>query len=367
MKAYLFVDRDGTLVAEPPDEQVDALAKIRWCRGVIPALLRLRAGGYTPVMVSNQDGLGTPAFPLTAFTPAHEMILDTLESQGVTFEQVLICPHRPEDHCGCRKPQTGLVHAYLTDPNWDRARSYVIGDRQSDAELAANMGLPFMLHDEEQHGWERIADEILCAPRTAEIRRQTRETDVSVRVNLDAPAPVRIATGLGFFDHMLEQIAVHAGFSLELTARGDLQVDAHHTVEDCAIALGQAVSRALGDKRGLGRFGFVLPMDEVYAEIWGAPRDDDGVTVALDLSGRPHAQFNFTAEFTAPYVGQFPSQMTAHFFSSLAVAMGLTLHLYVSRGNAHHQIEALFKAFGRALRPALARSGSALPSSKGVL
>ena len=443
MKKYLFIDRDGTLVYEPEDYQVDALSKIKFLPRVIPALLHLQDLGYSLIMVSNQDGLGTESFPLDTFTPAHEFILNTLESQGISFEQVLICPHKPEDNCACRKPKLGLVQAYMDDLNWDREHSYFIGDRDTDMQMAQNMGITGLRVrscDEDNDAdngqglltaipegltWEEIATKISIAlnatpkqdilalatseevgnettdlpcageraHRVATVERNTKETQISVRVDLDQVGGSSIHTGIGFFNHMLDQIATHAGFNLQVLVRGDLEVDGHHTIEDTAIALGTALKEALGDKRGIGRFGFVLPMDEVMAKVFGAPnvdifelsvqgkpqgrnsdrddaqqvQNDQTITVALDISGRPHVEFDFHADFTRDVINGFETQMVSHFFESLAVAMGLTLHMSVTHGNAHHQVEALFKAFGRALRPAIKVVSNELPSSKGTL
>ena len=367
MKKYLFIDRDGTLVSEPDDHQVDDLSKVKFEKNVIPALLKLKDAGYTFIMVSNQDGLGTDSFPLNTFTPAHELIVNTLESQGIDFEQILICPHKPEDNCDCRKPRLGMVMSYLKDTNWDRDNSYFIGDRDTDVKMGEHMGITPLKYSATDCDWNSIADLICGKHRTATVTRNTKETQISISVDLDHSGNSRIDTGIGFFDHMLDQIATHGGISLDVKVKGDLNIDDHHTIEDTGIALGQALLEALGDKRGIGRFGFVLPMDEVYASVFSEQTDDDGVTVALDISGRPHVKFDFNAEFTRDKVGQMSAQMVPHFFHALAVSMGLTLHMYVSEGNAHHQIEALFKAFGRALRVALAKNGNELPSSKGKL
>lgn len=401
MKKYLFIDRDGTLVYEPEDFQVDALDKVKFLPHVIPALLRLQEAGYSLVMVSNQDGLGTESFPLETFTPAHELILNTLESQGISFEQVLICPHKPEDNCDCRKPKLGLVQAYLNDNSWDRANSYFIGDRPTDLAMAEAMGIKglkvgeFAAADETPAlDWDEIVVAILkLAPvstkraRTAHVVRNTRETKIDLSVDLDHSGSSSIATGIGFFDHMLDQIATHGNFNLTVKVEGDLEVDGHHTIEDTGIALGTALKEALGDKRGIGRFGFVVPMDEVMAQVFAVSNDQvvsigadtkvapeaamdseaSHITVALDISGRPHCEFELDADFTREDINGFETQMVSHFFESLAVAMGLTLHMKVTHGNAHHQVEALFKAFGRALRPALKVVGTELPSSKGTL
>ncbi len=367
MKKYLFIDRDGTLVAEPSDFQVDSTDKVEFEPFVIPALLRLQNYGYKLVMVSNQDGLGTESFPLETFTKPHELILNTLESQGISFEQVLICPHKPEDNCDCRKPNLGLVMAYLKDTSWDRDTAYFIGDRETDVAMGKNMGIKSLRYDRKYLNWQMIADALTLKERCAQVTRNTRETQISISVNLDRMGENSFDTGIGFFDHMLDQIATHGGISIKAKVKGDLNVDEHHTIEDVGIALGEAIIKALGDKRGIGRFGFVLPMDEVYAKVFSDKLTDDGTAVALDISGRPHVEFDFKGVFSRDYAGQMPSQMVPHFFESLAVAMGLTLHMQVSDGNCHHQIEALFKAFGRALRYAVRRQGDELPSSKGKL
>ena len=251
MKKYLFIDRDGTLVTEPEDYQVDALSKVKFERNVIPALLKLKDFGYTFVMVSNQDGLGTDSFPLNTFTPAHELILNTLESQGISFEQVLICPHKPEDHCSCRKPELGLVLSYLKDTTWDREHSYFIGDRETDVKMGLNMGIKPIQYSAKDMTWDMIADDLTRVKRVATVERNTRETKIKITVDLDNPGNSHFDTGVGFFDHMLDQIATHGGISIDAKVTGDLYVDDHHTIEDTGIALGQAILKALGDKRGI--------------------------------------------------------------------------------------------------------------------
>ena len=274
MKKYLFIDRDGTLVREPNDFQVDSLEKISFAPNVIPALIRLKNAGFTFVMVSNQDGLGTSSFPLETFTKPHEFILNTLKSQGITFEQVLICPHFEKDNCDCRKPKLGLVMAYLKDTSWDRAHSYFIGDRSTDLQMGENMGIQSILYHEYSMPWDKIADDLTIRHRIATVSRHTKETKIDITVDLDHHGTSKIDTGMGFFDHMLDQIATHGGFNMDVKVTGDLFVDEHHSIEDTGIALGTAIKEALLDKRGIGRFGFVLPMDEVYAHVFADKLND---------------------------------------------------------------------------------------------
>ena len=369
MKKYLFIDRDGTLVKEPFDFQVDSLDKIEFMPNVIPALLKLKEAGFSFVMVSNQDGLGTDSFPLDTFTIPHEFILNTLRSQGIVFENVLICPHKDEDQCSCRKPKLGLVIGYLTDMSWDRSNSYFIGDRDTDMTMAKNMGLKGLRVDANDYTWDKIANDLISSKRVAFVTRTTKETDINVSVDLDNKGSSCINTGIGFFDHMLDQIATHGGFNLNVSVKGDLHIDTHHSIEDTALALGEALKKALGNKKGIARFGFVLPMDELYASVFATKINDtdDDTFVALDISGRPYSVLNFDALFTDNHVGELDVQMVPHFFQSLATSLGLTLHMSVTKGNAHHQVEALFKAFGRALRQAITIESNELPSSKGTL
>ncbi len=354
MKKILFIDRDGTLITEPLDQQIDRLDKFALEPAAIPALLRLRAAGWTFVMVSNQDGLGTPSFPLKDFKPLQELLLRVLSSQGIVFEAVRVCPHTAADRCDCRKPKIGLLLDYLRDTAWDRAASAVIGDRKTDLELAENLGVRGLRYDRRKLGWTEIVRQLVDAPRRATVVRKTNETSISVTVDLDTPGPAKLDTGLGFFDHMLGQIAKNAGLELAISCAGDLEVDEHHTIEDVGLALGAALKQALGDKRGIGRYGFTAPMDESIA------------SVALDLSGR--AVFVFTGKFPRETVGELPTEMVPHFFKSVSDGLGAALHLEVKGENAHHMVEALFKGFGRALKPALARgAGNDVPSTKGVL
>jgi len=352
----LFIDRDGTLIQEPEDYQVDALDKVRLVVDVIPSLLELANHGYRFVMVTNQDGLGTDSLPQEDFDPPHALMMSLFASQGITFDEVFICPHLPADNCECRKPRTGLLTKYLAANDIDLAASAVIGDRQTDMELAERIGITGILvncDDEAAHTWPGIVERLCYSDRVASVERNTNETQISTTVNLDTGGDVSISTGIGFYDHMLEQIAKHGNFSLTLHCKGDLEVDEHHTVEDTAIALGTALRSALGNKFGIGRYGFLLPMDESAA------------SVALDLSGR--AVFVFSGEFARDRVGEFPTEMVEHFFRSLADSLGAALHIEVRGENTHHMIEACFKAAGRTLRQAIDRSGTDLPSTKGAL
>jgi imidazoleglycerol-phosphate dehydratase/histidinol-phosphatase len=352
--ATLFIDRDGTVVEEPADRQVDALAKVRFMPGVFAALAELRRCGFRLVLVSNQDGLGTASFPTADFEPPHRFILDTLRAQGIEFDAVFICPHSASESCACRKPRLGLVEDYIRSQAVELAASAVVGDRDSDREFAANLGVRAVRvrrGGTEEETWA-AAVRVLTG-RRGHVARRTRETDIDARVSLDESSPVRIATGIGFLDHMIEQLARHGGFALELSCRGDLEIDEHHTVEDCALALGEALRQALGAKRGIARYGFLLPMDEAQAQV------------ALDLSGRPFARF--AGRFDREAVGGLPTELVPHFFRSLSQSLGAALHVRVEGENSHHMIEACFKGVGRALRQALAREGVEIPSSKGTL
>jgi imidazoleglycerol-phosphate dehydratase/histidinol-phosphatase len=352
--ATLFIDRDGTLVEEPPDEQVDSLEKVRFMPGVFAALTELVQHGYRLVMVTNQDGLGTDSFPQAAFEQPQQFILETLRSQGIAFDAVFVCPHRKSDGCACRKPNAGLVAAYIPASGVDLSTSAVVGDRDTDLQFAANIGVRGVRvrrHGTPEETWPAVVKALTT--RSAQVSRRTRETEIDVRVNLDDTSPIRVATGIGFFDHMLQQLAKHGGFALELTCKGDLEIDEHHTVEDCGLALGEALRRALGSKVGIARYGFLLPMDEAEAQV------------AIDLSGRPFAQF--AGHFNRESVGGLPTELVPHFFRSLAESLGAAVHVMVTGENSHHMIEACFKGVGHALRQALRRESRELPSTKGVL
>lgn len=360
MKKMLFIDRDGTICEEPEDFQVDRIDKIKLLPGIIPALIRLQQEGYRLVMISNQDGLGTDSFPEADFTRTHSFLLSLLESQGIHFDEILICPHLPDDHCFCRKPNLGLVIHYVNDPQWNRQDSYVIGDRETDMILAERMGITGLRVDASPEpgsslSWDEIVEQLTTRPRAATLTRRTNETRITAEVNLDQPDEMRIETGIGFLDHMLEQLAKHGGFSLTLHCDGDLHIDDHHSVEDIGITIGAAIRQALGDKYGIARYGFLLPMDESEAQV------------SLDLSGRPY--FVFDGTFDRPMVGELSTEMIPHFFQSFAESLRANLHIRVRGDNDHHKAEAIFKAVARSLRQATQRStvDEGLPSTKGVL
>jgi len=357
MIPILFVDRDGTLIEEPEDFQIDSYEKLKLVKNVIPALLKLRDAGYQFVIVSNQDGLGSQAYPQANFDGPQQLMLDIFASQGIIFRDIFIDPSWPKDNSPNRKPGIGMVLPYLQDRSIDWARSAMVGDRPTDNEFAKNLNIRgFQLKTPQfggQWDWEGIAHELADTPRRALVQRHTQETKIKVCIDLDKESPAKINTGLAFFDHMLEQIGRHGGFLLEIQAQGDLHIDEHHTIEDTGLALGQALRQALGDKRGIGRYGFTLPMDESLA------------SAALDFSGRPY--FVFEGQFNREKVGDMPTELVAHFFRSFCDAAGLNLNLKVTGDNDHHKIEACFKALARALRQAITRVGTQLPSTKGSL
>lgn len=373
MKKVLFIDRDGTLIFEPLDEQIDSLEKLEFIPGVFRNLYKIcKLFEYELVIVSNQDGLGTSSFPEDTFWPAHNKMLKAFENEGIIFDDILIDRSRAEDNAPTRKPRTGLLGDYLKG-DYDLKGSYVIGDRLTDIELAKNLGAKGILLDignlagqlKEKglaescalvaNGWDEIWNYLTAPPRVVEIKRKTNETDVLVRLNLDGSGKSNVSTGLKFFDHMLNQIGRHAGADLEVNVKGDLEVDEHHTIEDTALALGEAFKKALGDKRGIERYGFMLPMDDSLA------------TVAIDFGGRPWLVWE--AEFRRDKVGDLPTEMFMHFFKSFSDAALCNLNIKAEGQNEHHKIEAIFKSFSKALKIAVRRDPADLqiPTTKGVL
>ena len=374
MKKALFIDRDGTIIWEPPvTEQVDSLEQLRFMPGAIGALSHLASSDFELVIASNQDGLGTPANPLDRFNLIHNKMLETLRDEGVTFAAQLIDEHYPQDGSPNRKPGTGMFTGYMNG-EYDLAACYVIGDRLTDVQLAHNLGAKAILYTADAarieelsnapfadacvlvtDSWLKIAEFVRSSERRVTVVRETRETSIGVTIDLDGKGASSVDTGLKFLDHMLDQIVHHAGVSLTLKASGDLCVDEHHTMEDIAIVLGEAILKALGDKRGIARYGFVLPMDESRA------------MVLVDFGGR--IDFDWNVTFTREYVGDVPTEMFKHFFKSLGAAMCCNLHIEAKGENNHHIAEGIFKAFARALRMAVKREPFSyeLPSSKGVL
>lgn len=375
MKRALFIDRDGTLVIEPPvDYQLDSLEKLVFYPKVFRNLYFIRKQlDFEFVMVTNQDGLGTDSFPEDTFWPAHDKMLKTLEGEGIRFDDILIDRSFPEENSPNRKPRTGMLGRYLSG-EYDLANSYVIGDRLTDMQLAANLGAkgiwlrpddvearqlltentaisPVLITDD----WDQITEYLFAGERRATIRRTTKETDIFVEVNLDGHGRTEISTGLGFFDHMLDQIGKHSGIDLTVRVKGDLEVDEHHTIEDTAIALGEALLKALGDKRGIERYGYCLPMDDCLC------------SVALDFGGRPWLVWD--AAFHREKVGDMPTEMFLHFFKSLSDAARMNLNIKAEGTNEHHKIEGIFKALARSIKMAIRRDiyRYELPSTKGTL
>lgn len=359
MKKVLFIDRDGTLINEPADEQIDSFEKLKFVKGVFKNLNFIRQHlDFEFVMVSNQDGLGTSSFPEDTFWPVHNFILQTLEGEGVVFDNILIDRHFPEDNHPNRKPGVGMLGQYIDNPEYDLAGSYVIGDRETDRQLAENLGCKALILGNETGGglsWDKIAELLFAGERIAEVKRTTKETDIHVRMNLDGKGNCDISTGLGFFDHMLEQIGKHGMIDLYVRTNGDLEVDEHHTIEDTAIAIGECITKALGDKRGIERYGYCLPMDDCLC------------SVALDFGGRPWLVWD--AEFHREKIGEMPTEMFLHFFKSLSDAAKMNLNIKAEGQNEHHKIEGIFKALARALKMAVKRDiyKFELPSTKGML
>ena len=356
MKRLLFIDRDGTLIKEPADEQIDSFEKLEFVEGVFRNLGFIRKNlDFEFVMVSNQDGLGTDSFPEDTFWPVHNFILQTLKGEGIEFDNILIDRHFPEDNHPCRKPGIGMLTEYIDNPEYDLANSYVIGDRETDAQLAENLGCKALILGKDDITWEKIAEILFAGERTAEITRTTHETDITVRINLDGTGKCDIQTGLGFFDHMLEQIGRHGMMDLYVRCNGDLHVDEHHSIEDTGIVLGECLLKALGDKRGIERYGYTLPMDDCLCQV------------ALDFGGRPWLVWD--AEFHREKVGEMPTEMFLHFFKSVSDAAKMNLNIKAEGDNEHHKIEGIFKAFARSIRMAVKRDiyHYQLPSTKGAL
>ena len=353
MKKAIFIDRDGTVIAEPADEQVDSLEKLEFVPGSISGLRALTGLGFELVMVTNQDGLGTPSFPEKDFLPPHEKMLKTLEGEGVVFDDMLIDRSFPHEHLPTRKPGTGMFGKYL-DGSYDLGACYVIGDRETDLQLAAALGAKGIRIGTEC-SWPEAVEQIRRGERCARVARKTKETDITLELDLDGRGTSQIDSGIKFLDHMLEQLVHHGGISLNLTCKGDLEVDEHHSVEDIALCLGEALNKALGDKRGIERYGFSLPMDESRA------------TVLLDFGGR--SELVWDVVFTREYVGDMPTELFKHFFKSLSNAAACNLYIEARGENNHHIAEAVFKAFSRALRQAVRCDvfRYELPSSKGSL
>ena len=374
MKKALFIDRDGTLIVEPENDfQVDTLEKLEFLPGVFRNLYAIgKHLDYELVMVSNQDGMGTDAYPEENFHLVQGKVLKAFENEGVTFKRIFIDCSFPEDQAPTRKPETGLLQEYL-DGSYDLANSYVIGDRLTDVQLAKNLGSKAIWYAPEERAndlidsnlssncdivtdsWDEIFQFLAESGRKATVKRETKETNIFVEINLAGKGISRISTGLHFFDHMLQQIATHSGCDLTVQVIGDLEVDEHHTVEDTAIALGEVIRKALGDKRGIERYGFCLPMDDCLAQV------------ALDFGGRPWLVWE--AEFQREYVGDVPTELFQHFFKSFSDAALCNLNIWAEGTNEHHKIEGIFKAFARSIRMAIRKDPyqDSLPSSKGSL
>lgn len=372
-KKVLFIDRDGTLVIEPPvDYQLDAFEKLEFYPKVFRNLYFIRNKlDFQFVMVTNQDGLGTASFPEDTFWPVHNLVMKTLENEGITFDDVLIDRSFPEDNAPTRKPRTGMLTRYLDPDKYDMEGSFVIGDRVTDMELARNLGCKAILLQEDKTclegkelenvcvlattDWDKITEYLFAGERTAEIRRTTKETDIYIKLNLDGTGACNIHTGLGFFDHMLEQIGKHGSIDLDIQVKGDLDVDEHHTIEDTAIALGECIFKALGNKRGIERYGYCLPMDDCLCQV------------ALDFGGRPWLVWD--AEFKREKIGEMPTEMFLHFFKSFSDSARMNLNIKAEGQNEHHKIEGIFKALARSIKMAVKRDiyHFEVPSSKGCI
>ena len=364
MGKILFIDRDGTIIREPEDQQIDSLEKLEFIPRAISNLRKIaEETDYRLVMVTNQDGLGTDTFPEDTFWPAHEKMLSILEGEGIRFAEILIDRTREEDHAPTRKPGTALLTHYL-EGDYDLTNSYVIGDRLSDVQLAKNLGAQAIYISEQSSDeavlsttdWDAIYQRLRLPVRAAQVVRTTRETDIRILLTLDGQGTTQIDTGLGFFDHMLDQLGKHSGANLQIKVEGDLHIDEHHTIEDTALALGEAYLQAIGDKKGINRYGFLLPMDDALAQV------------AVDFGGRPWLVWE--ADFQREKVGDVPTEMFFHFFKSFSDAAKCNLNIKVQGDNEHHKIEAIFKAFAKAIKMAVQqdiRNLDILPSTKGAL
>lgn len=402
MKKLLFIDRDGTLIVEPPiTEQVDSFEQIEFLPRVIQNLSFIRHKlDYDFIIVSNQDGLGTPANPLDRFTAINDLVMKIFHTEGVDFEESYFDEHTKEDNHPNRKPGTGMLTKFIegNGTEYDLANSYVIGDRLTDVELAHNLGCKSILLSASQvsgfkfqvssfnnsdnalkpetlnlkptyvaSSWDEIAAYLFAGERVATVQRTTKETDIYIKVDLDGTGKADISSGLGFFDHMLEQIAKHSGMDLTIKVKGDLNVDEHHTIEDTGIALGECIAKALGNKRGIGRYGFCLPMDDCLCQVETDFCSDSTASIALDFGGRPWLVWD--AEFKRERVGDMPTEMFLHFFKSFSDSAKINLNIKAEGQNEHHKIEGIFKALARALKMAINRDihHFELPSSKGML
>jgi imidazoleglycerol-phosphate dehydratase/histidinol-phosphatase len=365
MKKVLFIDRDGTIIVEPPtDFQVDSLEKLEFLPGAISNLRKIAEQlDFELVMVTNQDGLGTTSFPEETFWPAHNKMLKTLENEGVVFDEICIDRTFEKDNAPTRKPGTGLLIKYM-EGDYDLANSYVLGDRKTDIQLAENLGAQAIFVSNEQDekaalsttSWDEILAFLQMPPRKVEVSRVTKETDIQIELNLDGTGACDNDTGLGFFDHMLDQLGKHSGADLSVEVKGDLHIDEHHTIEDTALALGEAFRKAIGDKKGINRYGFLLPMDEALAQV------------AIDFSGRPWLVWEAT--YNREMVGDMPTEMFMHFFKSFSDAAQCNLNIKVEGDNEHHKIEATFKGLAKAIKMAVKRNPdemNILPSTKGTL
>ncbi|CAN5199324.1 bifunctional histidinol-phosphatase/imidazoleglycerol-phosphate dehydratase HisB [soil metagenome] len=367
MKKVLFIDRDGTLIFEPEDFQIDSFEKLKFLPQMITYLGKIaRETDFELVMVSNQDGLGTASFPEETFYPVQNFIVQTLESEGITFSEICIDRSFGHENKPTRKPNTGMLAKYFSR-EYDLANSFVIGDRETDVKLAENLGAKaifirnpnFETVENENvfavEGWQEIYEFLKLPPRKISHKRTTKETEISVDLNLDGNGKSDISTGISFFDHMLEQLSRHGNLDLCIAAKGDLHIDEHHTIEDVAITLGEAFSLVLQDKRGMERYGFTLPMDDCLAQV------------AIDFGGRNWCVWE--AEFKRENVGKMPTEMFFHFFKSFSDKANCNLNIHATGANEHHKIEAIFKAFAKAIKMAVKRdiSSNSLPSTKGSL